>query len=685
MNRKIILFLLVLVSICAISHVSAADNSDIQTQITGEIAVDDSADKVSQDADDSELSDEDEEFREIQYLIDNAQEGDTISLEGKNYTCDYLINVNKPVTIDGNGATIKANLSTNYQTSFFNVNSSSVVLKNIKFNGAIFLFGGAITWQGDDGIITNCEFSDNMVRGEYAIAGALLILGNNCHITDCTFRNNEAYQHGGAILANATGTVISNCEFINNKATNEGKYGGAVLLWGDDCLVENSTFTNNYCTHYGGAIALLTSVNNRIVNCKFNGNYVTEKKNLTNQSDFIGGGAIFSISDGLVIDNCSFIGNTAPEALGGAISLGYNNTVKNSTFKENSALVVDDIFASESSKIISNSFLLGYQKTIENSVYGVDESVLLSSNNIFNKTKINSAVTFSAGMVFEYTRSGSITVKVDGGIVELKNIRVLNHPEAKISFSDNLLTVSGLDVGSYTLRVTTTPDENHNAVDGDLPITVNKATAVIKASAVTVALKKGNLWTVTIVDSVTNAPISGMQVTLKVYTGSKVNTVTLTTDANGVASYQTKGLAQGTHLVVVSATHSGYNFNTLTSSIKVIKPKALTIKIQKRSDDKKGSLVSFIVKDKKTKKGLNGVKLKLLIYTGKSYITINLKTKKVGKYKGAVGYSTNKLSVGKHKVVLMPAGIEYTGSKTTFMKIKKSAKKYPAWETKVSG
>lgn len=56
-------------------------------------------------------------------------------------------------------------------------------------------------------------------------------------------------------------------------------------------------------------------------------------------------------------------------------------------------------------------------------------------------------------MVFEYTRSGSITVKVDGGIVELKNIRVLNHPEAKISFSDNLLTVSGLmsEVTHYAL------------------------------------------------------------------------------------------------------------------------------------------------------------------------------------------------------------------------------------------
>ena len=60
-----------------------------------------------------------------------------------------------------------------------------------------------------------------------------------------------------------------------------------------------------------------------------------------------------------------------------------------------------------------------------------------------------------------------------------------------------------------------------------------------------------------------------------------------------------------------------------------------------------------------------------------------LKTKSKGKYKGVCGWGTNKLTVGNHKVVIKPADIRYGGSKTVNMKIKKSAKKFPKWDTKV--
>lgn len=695
MNKKIMLFLLILVSVCAITHVSAADssdfiasdNTDIQVQAISEVNDDASqSDAVELASDEnSKISANNEEYRYIQYLIDTAEEGNIIELEGKNYTCDYLINVNKTVTIDGNGAIIKYN-SSNDNTPFFNVEGSNVVLKNMKFIGSNFLFGGAITWQGDNGLLDNCEFKENIANSiDYGIGGALLVLGENLNVTNCNFTNNRAYQHGGAISWQADNGIIKNCMFTDNQASGDSAWAGALLLQANNCTVENCIFSNNHCTDYGGAIAVHNNTN-RIVNCEFNNNYIVGKVNISsNESKFIGGGAVFSTCSELIIDNCTFNGNLAPNGLGGAISLGIRNTVKNSSFTNNSALYVNSIFATGSSSIISNFFQLAYMETVADAISGINETMLLASNNVFNKTKINSSVTFSAGMIFEYTRSGSITVKVEGGTLELKNIQVLNHPEAKISYSNNLLTVSGLDVGSYILRVTTTPDEYHNSVDGDLSITVNPATAVIQASQLTVALKRGTLWTVKIVDPKTNAPIPGMLVTLKVYTGNKFITVNTYTDSNGEANYQTKGLSKGTHTIIVSATHSGYVFNTLTSSIKVIKPKALTFKIQKRVNTKKGSLVSFIVKDKKTKKGVNGVKLKLLIYTGKTYITINLKTKKVGKFKGAVGYSTNKPSVGKHKIVIMPESIAYSGSKTTSMTIKAASKKYPAWETKVSG
>ena len=170
-----------------------------------------------------------------------------------------------------------------------------------------------------------------------------------------------------------------------------------------------------------------------------------------------------------------------------------------------------------------------------------------------------------------------------------------------------------------------------------------------------------------------------MKLTLKVYTGKKYKTVHVTTNSKGVASYKTKGLSAGTHKIVVSGTHSGYKFNTLTSSIKVIKQTALKFKLQARTSDRDGAILSYIVSNKKTNKGINGIKIKFLIYTGKKYKTFVLKTKKIKGstkiYNGAIGFATNEFSVGTHKVKILPYDLKYKGSATSSIVIKKSAAK----------
>ena len=168
-----------------------------------------------------------------------------------------------------------------------------------------------------------------------------------------------------------------------------------------------------------------------------------------------------------------------------------------------------------------------------------------------------------------------------------------------------------------------------------------------------------------------------MKLTLKVYTGKKYKKVTVKTNSKGEASYKTRGLSKGIHKVIVSASHSGYNFNTLKSSITVVKPVSLKFKIQSKKDEAGGSIRSFIVMNKKTKKGINGVKVKVLIYTGKKYKSYTLKSSKKDKYKGAFGFATNDFSAGNHKVVLKPVSIKYKGSFKTSITIKKSAAKGP--------
>lgn len=226
-----------------------------------------------------------------------------------------------------------------------------------------------------------------------------------------------------------------------------------------------------------------------------------------------------------------------------------------------------------------------------------------------------------------------------------------------------------------------TPDETSTTVSTDTTPVVEKKTAVIKVSKVKVAYKKGTKWNIKVVDS-KSKPIAKTKLLLKIYTGKKYKTAKVWTNAKGIASYNTKSLKTGTHKVIVSLAGNDYKFKAVKSSIKVVKQTPLKILVKRTTMDE-GALLTVLVMNKKTKKLVNGVKLKLKIYTGKKYKTITIKTKKFNGVKGMAGYATNDLSVGKHIVKIIPANFKYSGYKKTSMVIKKSAKKSAPWSIKL--
>jgi hypothetical protein len=295
---------------------------------------------------------------------------------------------------------------------------------------------------------------------------------------------------------------------------------------------------------------------------------------------------------------------------------------------------------------------------------------------------IESKIIFGDSIVFDYLKSGSTSLVIVGGTIG--SLEVIGHPNAKWNYANNKLTVSNLAVGTYTLHLVTNPSDNYYSSESDLRITVNKVSAVVVDSQVkiTVPLKKESNWSVKIIDSKTGKAISGLKLTLKIYTGKKYVTKYVTTNSKGVASYKTSGLSKGNHKIVVSTNHEGYNLNPFTSSIKVIKQTALKFKVYKKKATDKLSQITFQVINKKTKKGVNGIKVHLKIKAGKRYKTIVLKTKTVKndkgkKIKGIVGIFTNEFSAGKHIVKIGPTSIKYSGSGKSSITIKKSAKKYP--------
>ena len=640
-----------IVAVLMIGQVSAADLNESDT-----ITIDENIN--SQDV--ISTTHTPKNYTDLKNSIENAADGDIIELNGT-YEIENTITITKSIEIVGvDDVTIKETLGEYKKFNFFIIDSSvsNVVLKNLKFQDH------PVSVNGNYAKIINCAF-DGISEG------ALNIAGSNCNITNSTFTNNIATNRdGGAISVSGDTCIIDNCRFLENEA--RGKNGGAIIISADNCIVQNSNFTLNHCGVFGGAIAV-SGNNNRISNSKFEKNHIKTDLNTTR-----GGGAIFSDSNGLNINGCEFNDNNASAALGGAVVLGENNRVEYSFFKGNTALTGNDIYSNKTSYVFHNTIILDYNESQNQSIYG-DKITLL--DNTFNITKIDSKITFNAGMVFEYGSYGEIHVIVEGGSISKENITVLNHPEAKITFVNSILKVSGLAVGNYVLRVTTTPDNVHNSIDKDLPVTVKKATAVIKASKVTVAYKKGSLWQITVVDSKSGKPIANMILTMKVFTGKKYKTVQVTTNSKGVATYQTRKLAKGNHKIVVSGSHPGYNFNTLSSSIKVIKQKKLTFKVKKRVD-KDGSSISITTKC--NNKRINGVKLNLYVYKGKKIVKkVVLKTKTKGKFKGVCGWGTNKISVGNNKIVITPDNIKYYGSKTVKLKLKKSSKKFIRWESKI--
>ena len=104
-----------------------------------------------------------------------------------------------------------------------------------------------------------------------------------------------------------------------------------------------------------------------------------------------------------------------------------------------------------------------------------DEEVISTQDNVKFSDEVeleDSQLTFDDELGFPEGTTGTVGFTVVGATVEEQNIIVENHPEAVISLNGNEISISGLSAGEYTLKVTTTPDENHNAVTEELSFTV---------------------------------------------------------------------------------------------------------------------------------------------------------------------------------------------------------------------
>ena len=119
------------------------------------------------------------------------------------------------------------------------------------------------------------------------------------------------------------------------------------------------------------------------------------------------------------------------------------------------------------SNLTVGTYILNVTTTPDNNHNSITDSITITVN------KVNSSVRFSNDIIFVEGQSGSTSVDVVGVLLK-ENITVESHPEAIITYVGDVITVSNLTAGKYTLNVITTNNTIYNSVKATLNITVSE-------------------------------------------------------------------------------------------------------------------------------------------------------------------------------------------------------------------
>jgi len=268
---------------------------------------------------------------------------------------------------------------------------------------------------------------------------------------------------------------------------------------------------------------------------------------------------------------------------------------------------------------------------------------------------------------FTVTRDGApvsgayVLVVIDGNT---KNPYLFQtNSKGQVSFS------ASLDVGKHKVEIYSA-DNRYDAAQVTKTITVKKASAKITAKKVTAYYKGGKYLTVKLTNTKNKKGIFNAKINIKIFVSkNRYYNYNGNTGMNGQIKVLLDSLKPGSYKVVVSGADSK-NFKASQVTTKIVIKKAPAKLTPKKLTAKKGAKKYFkvTVKNKKTKKVIKGVKVKIKVYTGKKAKTYTVKTNA----KGIAQISAKKLKVGKHKVVVTSANKYVVAKKAkSTIKIKK--------------
>jgi hypothetical protein len=323
------------------------------------------------------------------------------------------------------------------------------------------------------------------------------------------------------------------------------------------------------------------------------------------------------------------------------------------------------------------SHLVGGKYTFTTSVNGTGDYNKSDAKKTVTIKKI--PVTINAkDVTVQYNSGTTTTIKVtkNGKAVSGVYILVRLYSTSK-KYNDYLFQTNkkgqvaisaSLNVGKHKMIVVTA-DNRYDGKQVTKTITVKKASATIKAPKVTTYYKGTKTFNIKLINSKTKKGIYDAKLSVKIIGSKKYYTYTGRTLANGQIKLALGNLKPGTYKVEVKGVDTK-NFAAKKVTSKLVIKKAPAKLTPKKLTAKKGAKKYFkvTVKNKKTKKVIKGVKVKIKVYTGKKAKTFTAKTNA----KGIAKISTAKLKVGKHKVVVTSANKYVVAKKAkSAIKIKK--------------
>lgn len=299
MRKRLLIVFSVLLFLLCLSVVSATDentNSSIVAQ-----DYDGNEFYVDLGGDDSNSGQLNSPFNSINKAVEVSKSNDNV-----------VIHLGEG-TFEGNGNVMisinKAHLSQGGSITIVGAGADKTIIKGSSAYYAFNIYADSVVTLRDLSIV-DCK---SVEGGAICNSGTLLV-------DNCIFRNNFAFNTGGAISSIENGDCkIYNSVFINNSVTCNDEYenanGGAVYSLKSDLLVDSCRFVGNFakgnCLNAisGGAIYVGAYLNNvpSVKNSNFINNYVISTNFRTNW-EYAKGGSIYMINCNLFND--SFINSS---------------------------------------------------------------------------------------------------------------------------------------------------------------------------------------------------------------------------------------------------------------------------------------------------------------------------------------------------------------------------------------